>query len=225
MKSFALFLFVVVLLFACGEKRDSALHEIPPLEDVLTLELSFGAEDLPEEFLFSALPEDQEYVAVSGQIIVWQQNFDDDWDLYAADISDPSNPDVFAVATDTSAAMHPAIDGHLIVCRDDRNGDWDIYGYNLTTRQEFIISDNQPGQQVFSNQTYPSISGNTVVWEDDLGSEINIYAALLDGPEIADCPERLPGDANGDCIVNLQDFLLVAQNWLTCNLDQPGACP
>ncbi|MBN1124607.1 MAG: hypothetical protein JXA82_06340 [Sedimentisphaerales bacterium] len=189
----------------------------------------FGADVLrlnkPIEYLFSALPEDQENVAACGHLIVWQQKFGNDWDIFAADISDPANPNVFSIATDTDNAEQPDIDGNLIVWQDDRNGDWDIYGFNLTTQEEFLISDNQPGQQTFSDQTNPRISGNTVVWQDNLGGEMSIYAAILSGSEVAKCPEKLPGDVNGDCIVNLQDFVLLAQNWLSCNFDQTGVCP
>ncbi|MBN1818267.1 MAG: hypothetical protein JW828_12985 [Sedimentisphaerales bacterium] len=189
----------------------------------------FGADVLrlnkPMEYLFSALPEDQENVAAFGHLIVWQQKFGSDWDIYAADISNPDNPRIFSIATDTDNAEHPDVDGNLIVWQDDRNGDWDIFGFNLTTQQEFLISDNQPGQKTFSDQTNPRLSGNTVVWQDNLGGKMSIYAVVLNGPEIAQCPEKLPGDANGDCIVNLHDFVLLAQNWLSCNFDQSGACP
>ena len=192
----------------------------------------FGADALrmnkPIEYLFSALPEDQEKVAISGNIIVWQQDFGQDWDIFAADISDPANPRIIPIATDTSNAICPAVDGHLVVWQDGRNPDWDIYGYNLVTHREFIISDNQPGQTEFSDQLNPRISGNLVVWEDvplAPNAPADIFAALLDGPEIAACPEPPAGDANGDCVVDLEDFVLLAQGWLSCNLDHPDACP
>jgi cyclophilin family peptidyl-prolyl cis-trans isomerase len=31
------------------------------------------------------------------------------------------------------------------------------------------------------------------------------------------CAEKLPGDVNGDCTVNLEDFSKMAENWLSCN--------
>lgn len=31
------------------------------------------------------------------------------------------------------------------------------------------------------------------------------------------CPEKLAGDVNGDCSVNLSDFAAMAENWLMCN--------
>jgi hypothetical protein len=31
------------------------------------------------------------------------------------------------------------------------------------------------------------------------------------------CAEKLPGDVNGDCTINLEDFAMMAENWLACN--------
>lgn len=31
------------------------------------------------------------------------------------------------------------------------------------------------------------------------------------------CAEKLPGDANGDCKINISDLALMASNWLKCN--------
>jgi len=192
----------------------------------------FGADtlriDKPVEYLFSAQPDDQTNVVTAGTYVVWQQKVGEDWDVFAAEISNPDRPRIIPIATDTSNAMYPDIDGHLVVWQDDRNSDWDIYGYNLVTRQEFIISDNQPGQTEFTDQLRPRISGNLVVWEDvplTPDAPADIFAVFLEGPEIATCPDAPPGDANGDCVVNMADFLLMAQGWLTCNLDPPGACP
>jgi len=33
------------------------------------------------------------------------------------------------------------------------------------------------------------------------------------------------GDLNGDCIVNMQDFSVIANNWLKCQYDRTGMCP
>ena len=129
------------------------------------------------------------------------------------------------MAIESSNAINPDISGNLIVWQDDRNGDWDIYGYNLTTRQEFLISDDQPNQTVFSDQTNPAISGTTVVWQDNLGGKMNIYMALLSGPDVATCANPPLGDANGDCVVNLNDLADFSQYWLLCGLDPISACP
>ncbi len=38
------------------------------------------------------------------------------------------------------------------------------------------------------------------------------------------CEYELDGDANGDCVVDLRDFAIMAGNWLVCNLTN-GYCP
>ena len=191
----------------------------------------YGADVLmpnkPVEYLFGGFADPQQRSAISGHYVVWQQQYNgtEDWDIYAEDVTDPANPQFFAVAIESSNAINPDISGNLIVWQDDRNGDWDIYGYNLTTRQEFLISDDQPNQTVFSDQTNPAISGTTVVWQDNLGGKMNIYMALLSGPDVATCANPPLGDANGDCVVNLNDLADFSQYWLLCGLDPISACP
>jgi len=53
---------------------------------------------------------------------------------------------------------------------------------------------------------------------------VNIYYTWLEGDVIADCPNTLTGDVDGDCRVNLNDYALLAQEWLTCALDPISAC-
>lgn len=38
------------------------------------------------------------------------------------------------------------------------------------------------------------------------------------------CGQDFPSDANGDCKVNLEDFVLMAADWLKCSDRLPGAC-
>jgi beta propeller repeat protein len=181
----------------------------------------------PVEYLFGGFSDPQQRGAISGHYVVWQQYYTTggDWDVYAEDVSDPANPKLIPIAVDATNAINPAISGNLIVWQDDRNGDWDIYGYNLDTRREFLISDAQPNQTVFSDQTSPAISGTRVVWEDNLNGKTNIYLALLSGPDIATCSNPPLGDANGDCVVDLSDLAQFSQYWLSCGLDPVEACP
>lgn len=41
---------------------------------------------------------------------------------------------------------------------------------------------------------------------------------------VPDCTEEIPGDANGDCQVDLEDLALVASSWLTCNREPQESC-
>ena len=173
----------------------------------------------PLDRFLSASNFHQENPAIWGDWVVWQEDFGDgDFDIYAADISDPANPVEFALVSDTAAQINPAISGHLVVWQDDRNGDFDIYGYNLITREEFQITTDG------NNQTNPAISGSLVVWEDSRVTPANIYYTWLEGDVIADCLNKLTGDVDGDCRVNLIDFALMGEEWLSCALNPITAC-
>jgi TolB protein len=172
-----------------------------------------------EQFGVAAFEHDQRNPAVSGNIVVWQDDYFGDWDIFAADISDPNDPTDFAIAATEVSQTNPDIDGNIIVWQDDRHGNWDIFGYNLTTGAEFQITDDR------NDQTRPAISGNIVVWEDNRDGHPQIYAVVLDGPAIAQCTSPIPGDVNGDCAVNFADFALMASYWLECRLDPQEACP
>lgn len=171
----------------------------------------------PTEFLVAAFENDQQNPRIWGNIVVWQDIFSGDWDIYAADISDLSNPIEFAVTTDESSQTNPDIDGNIIVWQDYRNNNWDIFGYNLTTGREFQITDNP------NDQTDPAISGNVIVWQDNYGQltdrpHSQIYAVILNGPEVAQSPFNVAGDVNSDCKT---DHTYVAHNRLEYNLVFP----
>jgi beta propeller repeat protein len=165
----------------------------------------------------SSLP--QTAPSIYGSTVVWQEDFGGgDFDIYAADISDPANPVEYSLVDNTAAQTAPDIYGHIAVWQDNRSGNWDIYGYNMVTRQEFQITSDP------ADQTNPAVWENLAVWEDNRSGVSQIYAAWLDGVEIANCPAPLPGDTNGDCRINLDDFVLLAENWLTCTLEPIEAC-
>jgi cyclophilin family peptidyl-prolyl cis-trans isomerase len=46
--------------------------------------------------------------------------------------------------------------------------------------------------------------------------DIVIQSAIIT-QNVPFCAEKLPGDVNGDCTVNLEDFAKMAENWLACN--------
>jgi len=180
----------------------------------------------PVEAAVSYIEKDQQSPAIWGNIIIWQDNFFGDWDIYAADISDfemlrqadPNNVAEFAVAANEFSQMNPDIDNNIIVWQDNRNNNWDIFGYNLTTREEFQITDDS------HDQTNPAISGNIVVWQDNRNGNSEIYAVILDGPEVAWYTAWMPGDINGDCKTDFEDYTLMASHWLECYLEPANVC-
>ena len=165
--------------------------------------------------------EDETAVAIDRDTIVYQRDFSGDgtdYDIIAVDRSDPRVFVTFPVSQLTSSEEKPDISGHIVVWQDNRNGNWDIYGYNLVTKKEFQITADS------ADQTNPVISGSLVVWEDARFGVSNIYAVYLDAVDMADCPAPLAGDADGNCRVDLTDFVKIAENWLTCNLDPADVC-
>jgi len=156
--------------------------------------------------------------AVWDDIVAYErQTAAGDFDIYARDMSVPAS-EPFLISGGTGLQQSPDISGHLVVWQDDRNGNWDIYGYNLITRQEFQITTDG------ANQPHPAISGLLVAWEDSRDTPTNIYYTWLDGDVIADCPNPLAGDVDGDCRVNLADFVRMAEGWLVCALEPATAC-
>ena len=51
-----------------------------------------------------------------------------------------------------------------------------------------------------------------------------IYASKSAGGPEPYCAEYIPGDANLDCRINLQDIAMIASRWLECNLVPAEAC-
>jgi len=192
----------------------------------------------PAEAAVSFIENDQQNPAIWGNIVVWQSyglltenNFfgaysaeaasaakAEDWDIYAADVCELSNPVEFAITTNESSQTNPDIDGNIVVWQDYRNNNWDIFGYNLTTQKEFQITDDS------HDQTNPAISGNVVVWQDYRNGNSEIYAVVLNGPEVARCASRIAGDVNSDCKVDFADFAIIASHWLECYLEPAEVC-
>lgn len=95
---------------------------------------------------------DQSNPAISGDIVVWQDDRSGNWDIYGADLAQvPGSgagageqtsallssrvgcglPAEIAVCTADGDQTHPAIFGTTVVWQDDRDGDSDIYGVDL----------------------------------------------------------------------------------------------
>ncbi|OYT48326.1 hypothetical protein B6U83_03690 [Thermoplasmatales archaeon ex4484_36] len=102
-------------------------------------------------------PSDQKAPAIYGNIIVWQDGRNGNWDIYAYDLTTYNE---WRITTDSSAQVNPKIYRNTIVWQDARNGNWDIYMYDLTTSSEQRITTDS------SDQKYPDIYGDVIVWQD-----------------------------------------------------------
>ncbi len=121
----------------------------------------------------------QEYPAVHGDRIVWQDLRNTNWDIYMLQIS---TGEVTRLTTNVHNQRHPDIHGDLVVWQDDRNTNWDIYALDLRTGIEQRLTTN------IADEVTPSVYGRRVAWDSNTipgGS----YLAI--GPTEV---ERLAGD-------------------------------
>ncbi|MBI5234535.1 MAG: hypothetical protein HY880_09295 [Deltaproteobacteria bacterium] len=121
-----------------------------------------------------ALSGAQLYPKVSETKIVWQDNRNDNWDIYMKDIAGGNS---ITLTSDISDQIRPAISGSTVVWQDSRGGNWNIYAYDISTGSEFIVSDD------LGNQEMPVISGDWAAWQDDSRGNWDIVAYNLNTHE------------------------------------------
>ncbi len=133
-----------------------------------------------QEFALWPTTDEQEAPDIWGDIIVWQQFVAEygDYDIYIADINNPSEPLVFVIG-DSNDQTSPAVYENMVVWQDyvvwEGSADWDIRVADINDLAEpqiFAVSD-----VVDNNECNPAIHGNTVVWQDGDAGDFNIYGA------------------------------------------------
>lgn len=138
----------------------------------------------------------QVYPVASGEIMVWQDDRNGNWDIYAYNLSTGVE---FPICTNSANQEDPSISGDVIVWEDVRDGDDEIYMYDLVTNQEVRITD------YASNQSNPTISGDTIVWQDYRNGNPDIYGYdLTTGVEFPICTNSADQDdpeISGDLVV------------------------
>ena len=137
----------------------------------------------------------QEYPAISGNIVVWEDDRNGNGDIYGYNLSSSTE---FIVCNNSSDQWYPAVSGDIVVWLDHRNGYYDehegffnhdIYGKNLSSSTEFVVCNNS------SEQWYPAVSGDIVVWEEDRNDDVtftDIYGATLEWPTPTPTPSVSP---------------------------------
>ncbi len=111
----------------------------------------------------------EDYVDVSGDLVVWEQ----DGDIYGADISDRSHIKVFPICTAPERQHDPAISGHTVVWTDERNDMGDIYGADISDPnhvREFEVCV-QSGWEC-----QPDIDGSVIVYTE--GDDVYGYVRV-----------------------------------------------
>ncbi len=126
---------------------------------ILSLESSY-------EFSICANSSDQQAPAVYGDIVIWQDNRNGNWDIYGYNLS---TGEEFQITSDLDDQEYPAIYNDLVIWVEDHEDMDYICGLNLLTKKEVQISTAQ------SRKSHPAIYKDIVVWEDDRNYLGDIY--------------------------------------------------
>jgi beta propeller repeat protein len=110
----------------------------------------------------------QDYPAIYGNRIVWQDNRNPTSQIYINGTSPGLEKQVNATTSDQN---YPNIYGDQVVWQDDLNliGNTAIYLFNITSSKTAQISDGS------SLQEFPTIYGNRVVWQDNRNGNYEIF--------------------------------------------------
>ncbi|PNU20709.1 hypothetical protein C2E25_05675 [Geothermobacter hydrogeniphilus] len=153
---------------------DPANPNAPPHHAMATAQVAVSGW-VRERPLDPVVGANQQHPAISGTLVVWQDDRNGNWDIYARDAS--STDSSLQLTSNTASQAWPDIDGNLVVWQDNRNGDWDIY-------RSFADA---PGEQVVysgpGDQERPVVSGNWVAWQDNRNGNWDIYAVDLSDPD------------------------------------------
>ncbi|RLC64708.1 MAG: hypothetical protein DRI01_02940 [Chloroflexi bacterium] len=102
------------------------LWEEPSKGDLVAYNLTTGEEyRLPRTFAYIFDP------VVSGELVVWSDDRNDDRDIYGYDLVAEVE---FPVCVREGRQTNPAVDGDIVVWVDDRNGNRDIYGAKISVK-------------------------------------------------------------------------------------------
>ena len=104
--------------------------------------------------------------ATDGHTVVWQDNRNGNWDIYAYDLNSSRE---IQITKEKADQTNPDVDNGVVVWQDRRNGNWDIYAHDLNTEKEKAIMV-APG-----NQTEPRIRTGKIVWIDDRNGSKEVY--------------------------------------------------
>ena len=119
-------------------------------------------------------------------------------------------------------SFQPTVGGDYTVSVSSTNFDTTLAVYNTCGGTELACNDDYFGQSTDSQVILATVKGKRYLirvagFNGQSGSfELGVSAGS--------CSERAVSDLNGDCAVNVQDFVIMASEWLTCTRSPASLC-
>ncbi|HEU4401581.1 MAG TPA: hypothetical protein VFT43_05700, partial [Candidatus Polarisedimenticolia bacterium] len=132
-------------------------------------------EFLAQEPVAATSGADQQLPDLRGDLLVWQDNREGNWDIVMLTLGSPAA--VNLTAGQAADQTHPATDGRYIVWQDRRNGNWDIFLYDTAS------GTTRPLTGEVADQENPAVAAPWVVWQEKRGGQYDIVARNLDTSE------------------------------------------
>ncbi len=123
--------------------------------------------------------------AIWGDMLVWQDSRNGNWDIYAYDLGADSDGDgvpnyletppladdeaLVRITDNEEMQGEPDIYRDTVVWTDFRNGNADIYAYSFSNGTEWAVCTHP------AHQAKPSIDGDRIAWQDYRNGDYDIY--------------------------------------------------
>ena len=146
-------------------------------------------------------PANQTNPDISDRYVVWEDDRNDNGDIYAYDLRKDS---VIRITTDPHKQFEPVVSGSRIVWTDTRNGGYDIYMWDP-------VNGETPVCTAAGDQYMPAIDWNRgiIVWCDNRNGNFDIYGYLIafkqEFPVVTTPSNQSRPDIEGDYIVYTDD--------------------
>lgn len=109
---------------------------------------------------------DQQSVDTDGSVLVYKDDVNGNWDVYAYD---PSAGTSYQLSTGSGPEINPRVLSSSVVWQGLNGSTWQVYLYDSSTGTATALS---PGT---SQQVTPDISSSLIVWADDRNGDYDIY--------------------------------------------------
>jgi beta propeller repeat protein len=204
------------------------------------------------EFAVCSLPGDQMFPAVGASVIVWSDYVTDE-NIYGAfidkrpfrssDLCEDAVPVIdnepfygtnrYATGTDISSCGYndthdvwnrytPARGGTVTITTEGSTFDTVLGVYEGCGGAELACNDDYTLDNPWSRIVMDVVKGKTYyIRVAGFNGEAGDYDLLITPGA---CTDRPQSDVTGDCKVNLEDFMILASEWLSCGYENPEDC-